>query len=103
MWIVFTENQLTRAQVILGNKILVYTSCCLAGRAYPYGNIPVHLAEKVQADVFQCITTLHSRNPSENEESYPYLRCLLEKQICIFNLLLYILITLMFLFFKGPL
>jgi len=32
-----TGKQLTYDQVQLGNKILVYTSCCLAGRAYPLG------------------------------------------------------------------
>ncbi|CAG7727060.1 unnamed protein product [Allacma fusca] len=73
-----TGMQLSDTQVALGNKILVYTSCCLAGRAYPYGNIPPNLVEKVQSDVFQVITTLHTRNSSENEQSYPYLKTFLK-------------------------
>ena len=31
--------QLKPEQIKLGNKLLVYISCCLAGRAYPYGDI----------------------------------------------------------------
>ena len=31
---------LTEQQVKLGNKLLVYISCCLAGRAYPWGDVP---------------------------------------------------------------
>ena len=31
--------QLKPEQIRLGNKLLVYISCCLAGRAYPYGDI----------------------------------------------------------------
>jgi len=71
------ENRLTGSQISLGNKILVYTSCCLAGRAYPYGDIPPDLVEKVQSDIFRCITTLHTRNSSESEVAYPYLRYLI--------------------------
>ncbi|CAL8101722.1 unnamed protein product [Orchesella dallaii] len=75
---VSTEAKLTDAQVALGHKILVYLSCCLAGRAYPYGNIQPNLVEKVQSDIFRCITTLHTRNSTDNELAYPYLRCFLK-------------------------
>ncbi len=34
------EESLGQRQVQLGNKILVYISCCLAGRAFPHGDIP---------------------------------------------------------------
>lgn len=70
----FAETKFTDAQVALGNKILVYLSCCLAGRAYPYGNIPPEQVEKVQSDIFRCITTLHTRNSTDSELAYPYLR-----------------------------
>ncbi|GLH03603.1 Vacuolar protein sorting-associated protein 8 homolog [Gryllus bimaculatus] len=35
-----TGKQLSDNQIALGNKLLVYISCCLAGRAYPVGDIP---------------------------------------------------------------
>ena len=37
---VTAEKPLSQNQIDLGNKILVYVSCCLAGRAYPHGDIP---------------------------------------------------------------
>ena len=36
----FVLLKLKPEQIRLGNKLLVYISCCLAGRAYPYGDIP---------------------------------------------------------------
>jgi len=70
----FLEMQLTDSQVVLGNKLLVYVSCCLAGRAYPYGNISPNFVEKVQTNIFQLITSLHSRNSIDSEKGFPYLR-----------------------------
>ena len=35
----------------LGNKLLVYVSCCLAGQAYPIGTIPEDYAQKVKKEV----------------------------------------------------
>ncbi len=34
------EGGLSQKQVDMGNKLLVYISCCLAGRAFPHGDIP---------------------------------------------------------------
>ncbi len=34
------KKPLSQRNVDLGNKILVYVSCCLAGRAFPHGDIP---------------------------------------------------------------
>lgn len=77
----------------LGNKLLVYTrqgefinqwlrsflcSCCLAGRAYPVGEIAPHLVPAVKEDVFKSITALHSRNHPEDEPIYPHLKTLLQ-------------------------
>ena len=42
------EGGLTQSQIDLGNKILVYVSCCLAGRAYPYGEVPPDRRAKVR-------------------------------------------------------
>lgn len=35
----------------LGNKLLVYISCCLAGQAYPIGTIPEDYAQEVKKKV----------------------------------------------------
>ena len=35
----------------LGNKLLVYISCCLAGQAYPVGSIPEDLRQDVKKEV----------------------------------------------------
>ncbi|KAJ9588007.1 hypothetical protein L9F63_028180, partial [Diploptera punctata] len=69
-----TGKQLTDNHIALGNKLLVYISCCLAGRAYPLsGDIPAEDNQRVKHEVFKCITCLHSKNASDSEHSYPYL------------------------------
>ncbi|KAJ8019457.1 Vacuolar protein sorting-associated protein 8-like [Holothuria leucospilota] len=73
-----TGNQLSDNQVRLGNKILVYVSCCLAGRAYPLGDIPEHLVQDVKEGIWKCLTALHTKDASEDEPTYPVLRLLLK-------------------------
>ena len=68
---------LTQKQIDLGNKILVYVSCCLAGRAYPHGDVPADRRAKVKYDVYNCLTALHTRRPKDDELAYPHLRTLL--------------------------
>ncbi|XP_045567166.1 vacuolar protein sorting-associated protein 8 homolog isoform X3 [Salmo salar] len=46
---------LTDEQVVMGNKLLVYISCSLAGRAYPLGDIPEDLVSQVKNQVLVCI------------------------------------------------
>ena len=70
-------KRLTSSQIKLGNKLLVYISCCLAGRAYPYGDIANDQVDKVKYEVYACLTALHSKKPKEKELTYPYLRTLL--------------------------
>ena len=36
----------------LGYKLLVYISCCFAGRAYSVGNIPDELVKPVREQVY---------------------------------------------------
>uniref|UniRef100_A0A803ST84 Vacuolar protein sorting-associated protein 8 homolog n=1 Tax=Anolis carolinensis TaxID=28377 RepID=A0A803ST84_ANOCA len=64
-------------QVIMGNKLLVYISCCLAGRAYPLGNISENLVPLVKNQVFEFLIRLHSAEAPVEEEVYPYVRTLL--------------------------
>lgn len=68
---------LTDSQVMLGNKILVYVSSCLAGRAYPRGEIDPEELQQVKHEIFKCITSLHSKNAKPTEQAYPFLRTLL--------------------------
>uniref|UniRef100_A0A8C5LL45 Vacuolar protein sorting-associated protein 8 homolog n=1 Tax=Jaculus jaculus TaxID=51337 RepID=A0A8C5LL45_JACJA len=68
---------LTDEQVVMGNKLLVYISCCLAGRAYPLGDIPEDLVPLVKNQVFEFLIRLHSAEASSEEEVYPYVRTLL--------------------------
>uniref|UniRef100_K1R9K0 Vacuolar protein sorting-associated protein 8-like protein n=1 Tax=Magallana gigas TaxID=29159 RepID=K1R9K0_MAGGI len=70
-----TEIQLTDEQIRLGNKLLVYISCCLAGRAYPLGDIPEDMEADVKKNVFQCITRMKIK---AEDPTYPYLRTLLQ-------------------------
>ncbi|KAB7507360.1 Vacuolar protein sorting-associated protein 8-like protein [Armadillidium nasatum] len=73
-----SDSFLSSMQVCLGNKILVYVSCCLAGRAYPHGNIEEEEMKKVKHEVFKCITSLHTKNANtEQEQAFPFLRTLL--------------------------
>ncbi|XP_059586732.1 vacuolar protein sorting-associated protein 8 homolog isoform X3 [Alligator mississippiensis] len=70
-------KSLTDEQVVMGNKLLVYISCCLAGRAYPLGDIPEDLVPLVKNQVFEFLIRLHSAEASTDEEVYPYVRTLL--------------------------
>uniref|UniRef100_A0ABM5G2Q9 Vacuolar protein sorting-associated protein 8 homolog isoform X2 n=1 Tax=Pogona vitticeps TaxID=103695 RepID=A0ABM5G2Q9_9SAUR len=70
-------KSLSDEQVIMGNKLLVYISCCLAGRAYPLGNIPEDLVPLVKNQVFEFLIRLHSAEAPTDEEVYPYIRTLL--------------------------
>uniref|UniRef100_A0A8C3AIK4 Vacuolar protein sorting-associated protein 8 homolog n=1 Tax=Cyclopterus lumpus TaxID=8103 RepID=A0A8C3AIK4_CYCLU len=64
-------------EVVMGNKLLVYISCCLAGRAYPLGDIPEDLVVQVKNQVFEFLIRLHSGDSLEEEEVFPFIRTLL--------------------------
>uniref|UniRef100_A0A8D0A3F3 VPS8 subunit of CORVET complex n=1 Tax=Sander lucioperca TaxID=283035 RepID=A0A8D0A3F3_SANLU len=64
-------------EVVMGNKLLVYISCCLAGRAYPLGDIPEDLVVQVKNQVFEFLIRLHSADSLEEEEVFPFIRTLL--------------------------
>ena len=65
------------SEIKLGNKLLVYISCCLAGRAYPYGDIANEQVARVKHEVQACLETLHSKKAKDDELAYPHLRTLL--------------------------
>uniref|UniRef100_A0A3P8WKK4 VPS8 subunit of CORVET complex n=1 Tax=Cynoglossus semilaevis TaxID=244447 RepID=A0A3P8WKK4_CYNSE len=70
-------RSLTDHQVVMGNKLLVYISCCLAGRAYPLGDIPEDLVVQVKNQVFDFLIRLHSADSTDEEEVFPFIRTLL--------------------------
>ncbi|KAK7901808.1 hypothetical protein WMY93_018577 [Mugilogobius chulae] len=70
-------RSLTDEEVIMGNKVLVYISCCLAGRAYPRGDIPEDLVTQVKNQVFDFLIRLHSADSTEEEDVFPFIRTLL--------------------------
>ncbi|KAF7652096.1 hypothetical protein LDENG_00101870 [Lucifuga dentata] len=70
-------RSLTDEQVVMGNKLLVYISCCLAGRAYPLGDIPEDIVVQVKNQVFEFLIRLHSADSSEAEEVFSFIRTLL--------------------------
>ncbi|XP_078459941.1 vacuolar protein sorting-associated protein 8 homolog [Lampetra planeri] len=72
-----TGRQLPGDKVTAGNKLLVYLSCCLVGRAYPMGDIPKNLAPTVKKQVFEFVIKLHSDEAEVQEEVYPCVRTLL--------------------------
>lgn len=78
LFFIISGKQLTDQQISLGNKLLVYISCCLAGRAYPVGDIPTEQVASVKHEVFKCLTCLHSKDAPDSELSYPYLRSVLK-------------------------
>lgn len=73
--------------ILLGNKLLVYISCCLAGRAYPMGDIAEHLIVKVKDDIYHFLVTprhqgmraqlTSSPSTADDEDTYPYIRTFL--------------------------
>uniref|UniRef100_A0A3P9NN00 VPS8 subunit of CORVET complex n=1 Tax=Poecilia reticulata TaxID=8081 RepID=A0A3P9NN00_POERE len=51
--------------------------CCLAGRAYPIGDIPEDLVAQVKYQVFEFLIRLHSGDSSQKEEVFPFIHTLL--------------------------
>lgn len=56
----------------LGYKLMFYISCCLSGKAFPTGDLPAQLAERVKSTVYQHILR------REATPSFPYARTMLQ-------------------------
>lgn len=69
---------LSRDCIKLGNAILVYTSCCLAGRGFPKDELPEGMPQKAKADILRALLAQHSSLANDMERQYPYLRTLLQ-------------------------
>ncbi|CAJ0579826.1 unnamed protein product, partial [Mesorhabditis spiculigera] len=75
----FSERELRAdSEIDIGNKLMLYLYCCLAGQAYPFGDLPPELVDKVPLEVYRCITSLRGKDGVASEERYPYLRQLLQ-------------------------
>lgn len=73
---VFTDFEIEQ-----GNKLLLYLNCCLAGRAYPFGNLPENMVDIVPIETYKFLVQLKNRNVENYEinlESFPNLRLLLK-------------------------
>lgn len=57
--------------VIINTKTFIQHSCCLAGRAYPLGDIPEDMEADVKKNVFQCITRMKIK--AGQSAVFPYL------------------------------
>lgn len=69
---------LSRDCIKLGNAILVYTSCCLAGRGFPKDELPEGVPQRAKADILRALLSQHSSLANDTERQYPYLRTLLQ-------------------------
>ncbi|CAJ0928785.1 unnamed protein product, partial [Mesorhabditis belari] len=63
----FSDRDLrSDSEIEIGNKLLLYLHCCLAGRAYPFGELPSHLVDTVPIEVsfsLYCISyNVHALN-----------------------------------------
>lgn len=74
----FADGERSEEAIRLGNKCLVYISCCLSGRGYPNGDIEESKCATVRSRVFQFLCSQHTINADESEETYPYLRLFLD-------------------------
>uniref|UniRef100_A0A8C5ERG8 RING-type domain-containing protein n=1 Tax=Gouania willdenowi TaxID=441366 RepID=A0A8C5ERG8_GOUWI len=63
-----------RVKMLITYRIV---SCCLAGRAYPLGDIPEDLVVQVKNQVFEFLIRLHSAESSEDEQLFPFIHTLL--------------------------
>ncbi|XP_033214134.1 vacuolar protein sorting-associated protein 8 homolog [Belonocnema kinseyi] len=75
--LVKAKEPLQRECITLGNALLVYASCCLAGRDFPRGDLPEGLPKRVKADVLGALLSQHSSLANDSERQHPYLRTLL--------------------------
>ncbi|XP_055328809.1 vacuolar protein sorting-associated protein 8 homolog isoform X2 [Paramacrobiotus metropolitanus] len=64
--------------VALGNKVIVYMSCCLNGLKYPSGIPNDDRTLQIAVEVFQTLLARHTRQPDSDEPVFAHLRTLLD-------------------------
>lgn len=65
--------RLPQEQQDLGYKLLLYTSFCLSGKAFPTGDIPAAYVERVRWQVYRCMVSREGKSMT-----YPVTRTLLQ-------------------------
>ncbi|CAK9833216.1 Vacuolar protein sorting-associated protein 8 homolog [Anthophora retusa] len=73
-----SKDSLTRDSIQLGNALLVYASCCFAGRGFPRDELPEGMSQRAKTDVLRALLSQHSSLANDLERQYPYLRTLLQ-------------------------
>lgn len=63
------------SEIALGNKVLLYLSCCLAGRAFPFGQLSPELIDVVPLESYKFMISIKGKDP--NGERFPNLRVFL--------------------------
>lgn len=72
------KTLLSDFEIALGNKVLLYLSCCLAGRVFPYGSqLPSELVDVVPIETYKFMVSVRSKDPSKQNERFPHLRLFL--------------------------
>lgn len=51
-------------EAAIGNKLLLYIQCCLAGRAYPIGKLPEDIEKKLPLQIYRCLISLRGKDGS---------------------------------------
>lgn len=65
------KEVLSDLEISQGNKLLLYLNCCLAGRAYPYGDLPdEHLAQTVPLETYK-VYLINRRNLTRDNTLVP--------------------------------
>ncbi|XP_024940795.1 vacuolar protein sorting-associated protein 8 homolog isoform X2 [Cephus cinctus] len=72
------KDSLNQDCIRLGNALLVYASCCLAGRGFPRGDLPDNASQRAKTDILRALLSQHSSLANDMERQYPYLRTLLK-------------------------
>ncbi|KAK0411317.1 hypothetical protein QR680_005599 [Steinernema hermaphroditum] len=71
------KEVLSDCEVAQGNKMLVYISVCLTGRAYPFGVLSPQDQETVPMEIYRCLTSSGGKE-GRIGGNYPNLRILLQ-------------------------
>ncbi|EGD81414.1 hypothetical protein PTSG_02136 [Salpingoeca rosetta] len=70
------HQHLDEQELELGYKLLLYISFCLAGRAFPRGDIPKDRVRRVKWEVYRFVLMQHGEQ--QETTTYPHLRALLQ-------------------------
>ena len=73
-----SRRELSQSESAIGYKILVYISCCLAGKQYPRGLIADEKIPGVKLQIYECLIKKRNKDSVADDPIYPNLHILLE-------------------------